>query len=316
MAPPHAGGGGSPVASAAADIPRDRSLPITVLLAAKNEAANLPRCLDALRPAARVIVLDSHSTDGTGTLALEHGAEVVQFDYRGGYPKKRQWALDSLPIATPWVLLLDADEVVPPALWSEIAHAIGQAAPADAYLITKGFHFLGRRFRHGGFSFAAVLLFRTGTARFERLVDDDLTGMDMEIHERVLVDGALGRLATPLIHEDFKGLEAYIARHNKYSTWEAKLRHRFLGTGAYGEKAIAPRLFGNAQERRRFLKRIVVRLPFEQHVWFVYHYVVRLGMLEGRPGLIACQIRSSYIAQVRAKLYELEHARDPGRRAD
>lgn len=280
-------------------------LPITVLIAVKNEARNLPRCLRALGPATRVIVLDSQSTDDTGNIARAHGAEVVQFEYRGGYPKKRQWALDHLPIQTPWVFLLDADEVVPEALWQEIAGALAQPQAVNAYLITKGFHFLGRRFRYGGFSHAAVLLFRTGTARFERLFEDTPDSLDMEIHERVIVQGGIGRLYTPLIHEDFKGLEAYITRHNKYSTWEARVRHRFLSTGSYGEDTIVPRLFGNSQERRRFLKALLIRLPFEPTIWFFYHYFFRLGFLEGRPGLIACQIRASYIAQTRAKIYEL-----------
>ncbi|AAU92778.1 glycosyl transferase, group 2 family protein [Methylococcus capsulatus str. Bath] len=279
-------------------------LPVTVLLAAKNEAVNLPRCLAALGPAERVIVLDSHSTDATAEIARQHGAEVAQFDYRGGYPKKRQWALDTIPFGTPWILLLDADEVVPEDLWKEIGNVTRQP-DADAYLITKGFHFLGRKFKHGGFSHSAVLLFKTGMARFEKLFDDDLNGLDMEIHERVVVDGRIGKLKTPLVHEDFKGLEAYITRHNKYSTWEAKVRHHYLTTGRYGEQTIKPRLFGNSQERRRFLKALIIRLPFEPQIWFIYHYLLRLGFLEGRPGLIASQIRAAYIAQARAKIYEL-----------
>ncbi|WP_295436361.1 glycosyltransferase family 2 protein [uncultured Thiodictyon sp.] len=280
-------------------------LPITVLLAAKNEALNLPRCLGALGAAMRVIVLDSYSADATPGIALAQGAEVVQFDYRGGYPKKRQWALEQVAIDTPWVLLLDADEVVPDILWQEIAVTVRRPDALDAYLITKGFHFLGRRFQYGGFSHEAVLLFRTGTARFEHLFDDAPDSLDMEIHERVMVQGAIGRLHTPLIHEDFKGLEAYITRHNKYSTWEARVRYRYLTTGRYGENTIVPRLFGNSQERRRWLKALIIRLPFESLLWFFYHYVLRLGLMEGRPGLIACQVRASYIAQVRAKMYEL-----------
>lgn len=280
-------------------------LPITVLLAAKNEAVNLPRCLTALSMAERVIVLDSHSTDETTAIASQHGAEVVQFDYLGGYPKKRQWALDRIAIETPWVLLLDADEVVSVALWQEIASVLNGPNNLDAFLITKGFHFLGRCFKHGGFSHSAILLFRTGKARFERLFDDASDSLDMEIHERVLVQGKIGRLNKPLIHEDFKGLEAYITRHNKYSTWEARVRHQYLSTGRYGEDTIFPRLFGNSQERRRFLKALIIRLPFEPQLWFFYHYILRLGFLEGRPGLIASQIRASYIAQTRAKLYEL-----------
>ena len=280
-------------------------LPVTILLAAKNEAVNLPRCLGALGPAQRVIVLDSHSTDATAEIAQAHGAEVVQFDYRGGYPKKRQWALDTIAIDTPWIFFLDADEVVPDALWAEIAVVVHAPDACDAYLIRKGFHFLGRRIRHGGFSHAAVLLLRTGKGRFEHLFDDTADSLDMEIHERVVVQGRIGRLETPLIHEDFKGLEAYITRHNKYSTWEARVRYRYLTTGRYGETTIAPRLFGNSQERRRFLKALIIRLPFEPWLWFFYHYIARLGFLEGRPGLIACQIRAGYIAQARAKIYEL-----------
>jgi hypothetical protein len=131
----------------------------------------------------------------------------------------------------------------------------------------------------------------------------------MEVHERLIVDGRVASLYTPLIHEDFKGLDAYIDRHNRYSTWESALRHQFLQTGQYGQDSVRPRFFGNAQERRRFLKRIAIRMPGEPLLWFLYHYVFRLGFLEGRPGLIASRIRSDYIAQVRAKIYELELSR-------
>jgi glycosyltransferase involved in cell wall biosynthesis len=285
-------------------------LPITVLLATKNEEANIAKCLAALGPAARVVVLDSHSTDRTPMIAASSGAEVVQFAYSGCYPKKRQWALDNLEIRTPWVLLLDADEVVLPELWEEIRGAILSPSPKTAYLITKQFHFLGKRFRFGGFSFAAVLLVQPGKARFERLPDGDaaLHALDMEVHERVIVDGSIGRLRSPLIHEDFKGLQAYLDRHNRYSTWEAGLRYSYLTTGQYGQDTIRPRFFGNTQERRRFLKNIILRLPFEPWLWFAYHFFFRLGFLEGRRGLIASRIRAAYISQVRAKVYELRLA--------
>lgn len=287
-------------------IETSEKLPITVLLAAKNEAVNLPKCLAALGPAEHIVLLDSFSTDGTAEIARAQGAEVVQFVYHGGHPKKRQWALENLTINTPWILLLDADEIIPLALWQEIKLAITGESKFDAFLITKGFHFLGKPMRYGGFSHAAVLLFKTGKGRFERLFEDSQDGLDMEIHERVVVDGSIGRMMTPLIHEDFKGLEAYIARHNKYSTWEARLRYHYLTKGNYGEDTIRPRLFGNSQERRRALKRLIIRLPFEDWLWFMYHYFVRFGLLEGRVGLIACQIRASYIAQVRAKIYEIK----------
>ena len=274
-------------------------------MAVKNEAANIGRCLAALGHAARVIVLDSGSSDRTSDIARSFGAEVIQFEYGGGYPKKRQWALENIAIHTEWILFLDADEVVPAELWGEIESVVLGGTPHVGFLIAKGFHFLGRRMRWGGFSHKALLLLRNGKGRFERLVEVPGDTLDMEVHERVIVDGSVGQLNTPLIHEDFKGLAAYIDRHNKYSTWEAHLRHQLLTTGRYGEDSVIPRLMGNAQERRRWLKRLAVRIPGEHFLWFVYHYVICLGFLEGKHGLIACQIRAQYIANVRAKIFEL-----------
>jgi glycosyltransferase involved in cell wall biosynthesis len=282
------------------------NLPMTVLIAAKNEEVNIARCLSALTAAARVCVIDSQSEDATAHIAGKNGADVVQFHYRGGYPKKRQWALDNLKIDTPWVLLLDADEIVPPGLWEEISRIVQNEASADGYLITKGFHFLGRKFRFGGFSHSAVLLFRKGKARFENLITDAPKEQDMEVHEQVVVDGTVARLNTPLIHQDMKGLNAYIARHNHYSTWEARVRHQYLKSGKWGDGTLRARLLGTRQEVRRFFKCLCTRMPFEPQLWFVYHYLLRLGFLEGIPGLLACRIRSQYIAQVRAKLFEMQ----------
>jgi glycosyltransferase involved in cell wall biosynthesis len=291
----------------------NRSIPVTVLVAARNEAVNIDRCLAALAPAARVVLLDSGSSDGTDVLAAAAGAEVVQFVLQGSYPKKRQWALDHLTFTTPWILLIDADEQVPESLWREIAAVTHRTDGPTAYFIRKGFHFLGRRFRFGGFSFDAVLLFRTGTARFEHLVEDDPSGMDMEIHERLIVEGPTGSLSAPLIHDDFKRLDAYIDKHNRYSTWEAHLRDGYLRSGRWGVSSVQPLLFGNAQERRRFLKFLALRVPFEPTLWFVYHYVVRWGFLEGVPGYIAARIRAAYVAAVRGKMYELRILRRQNR---
>lgn len=281
-----------------------RKLPITVLIAVKNEALNLPKCLRALAPAERVVLLDSESTDDTGQIAKLHGAEVVQFKYSFAYPKKRQWALDNLSINTPWIFLLDADEVMTHELWHEISVVIGLPNPKPAYFVEKAFHFLGKRFKHGGFSFKAVLLLQKGKGRFEELAVDPCSILDMEVHERIVVDGEIGSLKSPVLHEDFKGLQAYIDRHNRYSSWEAEIRMRYMDSGQYGDSAVKPKLLGNSQERRRFLKKLVLRIPLEHWIWFGYHYFIRLGFLEGRRGLIACQIRASYIAQTNAKIYE------------
>jgi glycosyltransferase involved in cell wall biosynthesis len=280
--------------------------PITVLIAVKNEEANMARCLSALSPAERILVIDSHSSDRTAQIGHDFGAEVYQFAYSGGYPKKRQWGLDYIPVHTEWILLLDADEVVPDNLWEEIAEAVSRSDAADAYLITKGFHFLGRRFRFGGFSHNAVLLFRKSKASFERLFADPADSQDMEVHERLLVNGRIRKLKTSLIHQDAKGLEAYIARHNFYSTWEARQRFHYMSNGNWGEASVQCRFFGNTQERRRWLKRLMLHMPCEPLLWFAYHFLFRFGFLEGRAGLIASQLRARHFSQVRAKLYELQ----------
>ena len=283
------------------------TLPITAIIAARNEERNISRCLCSLTRAQATYVIDSGSHDATPAIAADLGADVVQFRYLGGYPKKRQWALDTLNITTPWVIFLDADEAVPDALWEEIAAGI-KSPSCDAFLVTKGFHFLGRRFRFGGFSFSAVILFRRGRGRFEQLLRDPPLSQDMEVHERLIVDGHVGRLRTPLIHEDFKGLDAYIDRHNRYSSWEALLRQQYCSTGAWGADTVKAHLFGNPQEQRRWLKALALRVPFEPQLWFLYHYFLRLAFLEGRPGLIASRVRANYIADVHAKLYELKKA--------
>jgi glycosyltransferase involved in cell wall biosynthesis len=285
---------------------RQKKLPIAAFIATRNEEKNIGKCIDSLWPVQEIHVLDSKSSDATASLAAERGAIVHQFDYTGRYPKKRQWGLQTVATTQPWILLLDADEEVPEELWQEISEAIeNQAASHAAYMITKGFWFLGKQFRFGGFSHSAVLLFQRGRGRFEDLDELVDSGLDMEVHERVLIDGTVGSLKTPLIHNDFKGLTNYLDKHNRYATWEAAVRIGYIRGASWGKDSISPKLFGNSQERRRFLKQIACRLPFESWAWFAYHYLIRLGFLEGRRGLIASQIRSQYISNVRAKMYEI-----------
>lgn len=287
-----------------------QSLPITVIVATKNEALNIGKCLRSLASAEHVVVVDSSSTDETLEIAKTFGAEIVTFAYTGGYPKKRQWALESQQISTPWTMLIDADEEVTPELWQEIENALNTTRYA-AYLVCKEFHFMGRRFRFGGFSHSAVALFRTGQARFEQTAGNLPNGQDMEVHERIIVNGEIGRLSKPLRHNDYKGLYAYLDRHNKYSTWEAGIRANYLKNGTWGEQTIKSSPLGDAQSFRRFIKSIIIRCPGEPWLWFIYHYFLRAGFLEGRRGFIAASIRKAYIEQVKAKIFELKIAEPP-----
>src|SRR5580692_13022278 len=129
--------------------PRTVSLPVSVIIPVRNEARNLPRCLESLRGAGQIYVVDSGSTDETVEIARSYGAKVVQFHYKGGWPKKRQWAMDSLPLAYDWIFLVDGDEVLTPELAQEMRSAI-QNPQCNGYYIALRMHFLGRELRHSG----------------------------------------------------------------------------------------------------------------------------------------------------------------------
>jgi len=278
-------------------------LPVSVIIAARNEAKNLPRCLEALREVGEIYVIDSQSTDNTVEIARSHGAQVVQFHYQSGWPKKRQWAIDTLPITYDWILLLDADEVLTPALAEEIRTAIQNSA-VDGYSILLNTWFLGRVLRHGDVGLWKLSLFRRGKGRYEcRLRDQDASMADMEVHEHVVVQGATARLRNPLIHHNVESLSRYIQKHDEYSNWESRV---LLQRGNDNDKELPPSLLGTQAQRRRWLKRKLFAVPGSPVLLFLYRYVLRLGFLDGVPGLIYCGFQAVQMFHTKAKIYELK----------
>jgi glycosyltransferase involved in cell wall biosynthesis len=276
-------------------------LPVSVIIAARNEAKNLPRCLQALTDVGEVYVIDSQSTDETVEIARSNGAQVVQFHYQGGWPKKRQWAMSTLPIACDWILLLDADEVLTPGLAEEIRAAIQNPA-VDGYFIRLRTWFLGRVLRHGDVALWKMSLFRRDKGRYEcRLKDQDASMADMEVHEHVVVEGATARLQNPLIHHNVESLSRYIQKHNEYSNWESRV---LLQRG--DDKELPPSLFGTQAQRRRWLKRKLFAVPGSPVLIFLYRYVLRFGFLDGVPGLIYCGFQAVQMFHTKAKIYELK----------
>lgn len=286
--------------------PQSRSaetlLPISVIVAARNEEKNLPRCLEALREVGEVYVVDSSSTDATAEIAQSFGAKLVQFHYQGGWPKKRQWAMDNLPLSYDWILLLDADEAMTAELTQEIRLAIANPA-ISGYYISLRMYFLGRLLRYGGAGFWKLSLFRKGKGRYEcRLRDQNSSMADMEIHEHVVVDGATARLRNPLEHRNVDSLSRYIQKHDEYSNWEA----RVLMRSGNEDSELPPALFGTQAQRRRWLKRGLYGLPGSPGALFLYRYVLRGGFLDGVPGLIYCAFQAVQMFHTKAKIYELK----------
>jgi hypothetical protein len=280
-------------------------LPVSVIVAARNEEKNLPRCLEALRDAGEVYVIDSQSTDATPEIARAFGAKVVQFHYQGGWPKKRQWAIDTLPLEFDWILLVDADEALTPELVEEIRSATAEGR-ASGYFISLRMHFLGKVLRHGDASFWKLALFRRGKGRYEcRLRDQDPSMADMEVHEHVVVEGPTARLRSPLIHDNVESLSRYIQKHDEYSNWEA----RVLLQGEQEGSALPASFFGTQAQRRRWLKKKLFALPGSPALLFLYRYFLRLGFMDGVPGLIYCGFQAVQMFHTKAKIYELKSVR-------
>ncbi|HTC48103.1 MAG TPA: glycosyltransferase family 2 protein [Candidatus Aquilonibacter sp.] len=279
-------------------------IPVSVVIAARNEAKNLPRCLQALRDAGEIYVIDSQSSDDTVEIARSLGAKVVQFHYQGGWPKKRQWAMETLPLAYDWILLLDADEVLTPELAKEIRSAIQNHA-MDGYSIQLRTWFLGRALHHGDVGLWKLALFRRGKGRFEcRLKEQDASMADMEVHEHVVVEGATAKLRNPLTHHNVESLSHYIRKHDEYSNWEARVLLQ-----RENDRGLPASLFGTQAQRRRWLKLKLFAVPGSPVLLFLYRYVLRLGFLDGVPGLIYCSFQAVQMFHTKAKIYELKHKR-------
>jgi len=282
-------------------------IPVSVLIPAKNEQVNLPACLTSVERSDEVFVVDSQSSDKSVEIAESSSTNVVQFHFNGRWPKKKNWSLDNLNFRNEWVLIVDCDERITPELWEEIAQAI-QNPEYDGYYLNRRVFFLGQWIRHGGrYPDWNLRLFKHKKGRYENLNTEEIlnTG-DNEVHEHVILAGKAGYLKNDMIHEDFRDLYHWIERHNRYSNWEARVYLNLL-TGKGDSGTIGANLFGNAVQRKRFLKKVWVRLPFKAFLRFILSYIFQRGFLDGKAGYIYARLLSQYEYQIGVKLYELRN---------
>jgi glycosyltransferase involved in cell wall biosynthesis len=274
-------------------------VPISVLVPIKNEAANLRKCLDSVKWADEIFVVDSQSTDGSLAIAQEHGAHVVQFHFNGIWPKKKNWALENLQFRNEWIFILDADEVLPQGAEEEFARAIANAGETAGYWINRRFMFMGRWLRHSYYPNWNLRLFRHLLGRYEKLTDADTHSGDNEVHEHVIVQGPTGRLRCEMDHYAFPSIEVFVEKHNRYSNWEARVSadRRLSGSAA--------QLRSDTVERRRKLKFLSQRLPCRPLLRFLYVYVWQKGFLDGREGYYFARLHAVYEFLSVAKTYEL-----------
>ncbi|HTW88981.1 MAG TPA: glycosyltransferase family 2 protein [Candidatus Binataceae bacterium] len=269
---------------------------MSVVILTLNEAVNLPQCLASLKGLdCEVFIVDSGSTDRTVEIARSFDASVVTHPFEN-YGAQRNWALENLNLRTPWVLHLDADERLSPALRDSIARALADPQDHQGFLVGKSVIFMGRQIRHGGlFPSYHLRLFRVGKGRCEdRLYD-----------QHFMVEGKVGSLRGELFDVIASDLTSWIARHNRWSDLEVR---EVLNQSGQPGTTVEPHLDGTPIERRRWLRNsFYYRMPLfvRAFFYFIWRYFIRLGFLDGREGLIFHFLHGCwYRFVVDAKIYE------------
>lgn len=248
---------------------------LSIVILTKDEEANLPRTLESLRGiGAEVFVVDSGSTDRTVEIARAAGCSVWEHAFVN-QAAQVNWALDNLPLATPWVMRLDADERFTTELASELQSVLPVALPeVSGYQLKRQVHFWGTWIRHGGYyPIWLFRIWRRGTARSEqRWMDEHM----------VSSGGRVERLRQDIIDENHKGLGFWVEKHNQYADREVK---DLLARRGVPETTTV----GGQAGRKRWLKEnLYARSPLFVRAfayWFLRYFLL-LGFLDGVPGLV------------------------------
>jgi glycosyltransferase involved in cell wall biosynthesis len=271
-------------------------IPVTVMIFTLNEELHLPPCLDSLRDFDDVIVVDSYSSDRTEAICVERGVRFFQNKFEG-FGTQRNWAFDEIESRHDWVLILDADERVPPELAREIDGIVRQPRnETGAYRVRRRFYMWGRWLRYSS-------LYPTWVVR---LVDKTRVRYVNRGHaETQLVDGATGSLSCDLIDENLKGIDEWFARQNRYTTKDAE----FELEAESGSLSLAHMFSGDPLVRRALAKRLAMKMPLRPFFYFLYSYIVRMGFLDGRDGLVFCTMKALHQRMILVKKYDLRRQR-------
>lgn len=223
--------------------------PFSVVIITLNELSRLPACLESVTFADEIVVVDSGSDDGTVEFAKQQGCKVVSQSWLGYGPQK-QFAVEQA--SYDWVLCIDADERVSEQLQTSIMSVL-ESPRHHGYEMPRCNRFLGRWLRHGeGYPDLSLRLYNRNSARWSKDA----------VHEKVEADGEVGRLAGDLLHESQETLERYLEKQNRYTSLQAEMLHK--------------------RGKKSGVTKIVLSPLFR----FIKMYIIRLGFLDGLPGLI------------------------------
>jgi glycosyltransferase involved in cell wall biosynthesis len=264
---------------------------ISILILTLNAEINISECLASVAWCDDVVVFDSGSTDKTVRLATQKGARIVKRPF-DNWAAHQNWAVKNIRFKHPWVFYLDADERMTPELKKEALDlAADPKRPEVAYFCGRRNFLWGKWIKHAYPPSHILRFFKPSHVRFERLVNP-----------APVIKGPHGYLNNYFDHYNFsKGLEEWFAKHNRYSTMEA-----LEGLKIIREPVHLSRFFSSDSYTRRLaLKSFSFRLPFRALFKFFYLYLLKLGFLDGKPGLIYCLLQSIYEYMIVVKMREM-----------
>lgn len=273
-------------------------LPVTVLVQTLNEEIGIGHCLENLGSFDEVIVVDSNSSDKTQDICASLGVPVVNFTWNGQYPKKKQWQLDNVKTRNEWILFLDADESPTPELLDSIANLFSssQHLTLAACDVELDYVFAGRPLKFGHRVIKRALINRK-SVRFPDVDDLSAPGMgELEGHYQPEAFGRVIKISGRILHDDKDPVRTWFDRHNRYSDWEAYLRTQ-------------PQAKATTRQKRSRQGRTFDLVPFKPLVFFIYSYVLRGGLRDGRAGFDYSVALSAYYWQIGLKVREIKRAK-------
>jgi len=274
--------------------------PVSLNVLTYNEDVHVLHTLENVKDwIGEIIIVDSSSTDKTLEICRQYTDKIYQHPFEN-QAAQFNWALDHLPIGHDWVMRLDADELVTPALAMEICRVV-PTLPDDVsgIYLKRRIHFMGRWMRHGGlYPMWFLRIFRKEQGRYEEITEEHI----------VLRRGRAIRLENDFIDENRKGLTFWTDKHNHWAIGEMLDLMALRGWGSLPQETVSPALFATQERRRRWLKRnVYARAPLfgRAFAYAFYRYVLRGGFLDGREGLIFHFLQGCwYRFFVDAKIYE------------
>lgn len=255
-----------------------------------NEAHNMEDVLENLSGwAQEVFLVDSYSSDETVSIAIKYGVHVVQRAFQG-FGDQWNFALSELTISAPWTMKLDPDERLTDELKREIVLAIS-GDDCEGLSVNRKLWFMDRPLP---VTHSLVRVWRTGRCRFT----------DVLVNEHPVVEGRLKRVSSNLTHLDSPDLEHWLDKQNKYTTAEAVTAYK--GTQLSDEA----RFFGTARQRRMWIKKNYMKVPFRYIAMFIYHYLILGAWRAGWVGYVWSRLRCDVY---RLREYKLREMRLTGR---